>query len=356
MGCTVIGTGKALPRKVVTNDDLSKIVDTSDEWIVPRTGIHTRRIAIEESATDMAAAAGFAAMGAPAAFEGAKAPETTGWNAHRAELDSIDLLICMTVTPDATIPSQASMVKAAMGLGHAVAFDLNAACSGCVYGISVAEQMMTASHIAGGAVGNKINRALVIGVERLSRIVDWTDRSTCVLFGDGAGAVLLEWNDDAAGVRSTFLKNTDDVDYTLIRSNMFDNSTFPFGDAEAAKMPFEQTNFIGMNGRAVFKFAGNALAEAANAVLERAGVAMGDVKCIVPHQANERIIRYAAKKLAVDEGIFQISIGHSANTSAASALMALCDAYCAGRIDAGDNVIMAGFGGGLTSGALLYEA
>ncbi len=356
MGCTVTGAGKALPRRVVTNDDLSKIVDTSDEWIVPRTGIHTRRIAINESATDLASAAGFAAMGLPASFEGATLPETAGWNAKQAELDSIDLLICMTITPDATIPSQASLVKASMGLENAVAFDLNAACSGCVYGISVAEQMMAASHAAIGATGNAINRALVIGVERLSRITDWTDRATCVLFGDGAGATLLEWSEDATGIRSTFMKNTDDVDYTLIRSNMFDNSTFPFGDAELAKMPFEKIDFIGMNGRAVFKFAGNALAEAASTVLARADVKLDEIKCIVPHQANERIIKYAAKKLGVGEDLFQISIGHSANTSAASALMALCDAYCAGRISASDKVIMAGFGGGLTSGALLYEA
>ena len=121
-------------------------------------------------------------------------------------------------------------------------------------------------------------------------------------------------------------------------------------------MPFEKINFIGMNGRAVFKFAGNALAEAANTVLARADANLDDIKCIVPHQANERIIKYAAKKLGVSEDLFQISIGHSANTSAASALMALCDAYCAGRISSGDNVIMAGFGGGLTSGAVLYEA
>lgn len=357
MGCTVIGSGKAVPRKIVSNDDLAKLVDTSDEWIVQRTGIHNRRIAIEESSTDLASAACLAAMGSLSEESStAVLPEAAGWSKLPVDPASIDLLICMTITPDTTIPSQASLVKMALGLDNAIAFDLNAACSGCVYGINVAESMMAASHIAGGAIGNKINRALVVGVERLSRITDWTDRATCVLFGDGAGAVLLEWNENKKGILSTFMKNTDDVDMTLRRTNLFNNETFPFGPADAAVMPFEDTDFIGMNGQAVFKFAGNALAEAINTVLDRAKFNLDDVSCIVPHQANERIIKYAAKKIKRDESLFQISIDESANTSAASALMALCDAYRADRINEGDAVIVSGFGGGLTSGAVLFIA
>ncbi len=375
MGCTVIGSGKAVPRKIVSNDDLAKLVDTSDEWIVQRTGIHNRRIAIEESSTDLASAACLAAMGSHAEESStAVLPEAAGWSKIPVDPASIDLLICMTITPDTTIPSQASLVKMALGLDNAIAFDLNAACSGCVYGINVAESMMAASHIAGGAIGNKINRALVVGVERLSRITDWTDRATCVLFGDGAGAVLLEWNENKKGILSTFMKNTDDVDMTLRRTNLFNNETFPFGPADAAVMPFEDTDFIGMNGQAVFKFAGNALAEAINTVLDRAQFNLDDVSCIVPHQANERIIKYAAKRMGLPLERFQVSIAHrgnsssacipmtlcdayeSGNTSAASALMALCDAYRADRINENDAVIMSGFGGGLTSGAVLFIA
>lgn len=358
MGCTVIGCGKALPKLVVSNDDLAKLVDTSDEWIVKRTGIHERRIAVSESSTDLASAACSAAMGLePSSIE------ASSWNLGGVDPDSIDLLICMTITPDATIPCQASLIKMRLGLSNAVAFDLNAACSGCVYGITVAENMMRASQSAQGAC-NPIRRALVVGVERLSRIVDWSDRATCVLFGDGAGAVLLEWSDSQKGIVSSFLKNTDDVELTLSRANMFDRALFPFDEEGVAETSNDAaydcaipvTPHIGMEGRTVFKFATAALREAIEAVLERADMTIDQVGCVVPHQANERIIANVAKKMEMPLDLFQVSIDKNANTSAASALMALCDAYCEGRIKRGDNVVMAGFGGGLTSGAVLFEA
>lgn len=400
MGCTVIGCGKAVPAREVSNDDLSRLVDTTDEWIVERTGIRTRRVSTTETATDLAVAASRAALGLLAAGS----IEAAGWASGSASpvagacdptetLQSINLLICMTISPDATVPSQAALVRSALGLSNAVAFDLNAACTGCVYGMTVAESMMAASNLAAGGRGNRIRRALVVGVERLSRITDWTDRTTCILFGDGAGAVVLEWSDEKPGILSSFLKNTDDNEFSLARRNLFDYSTFPFphgsdkekgagdadgegdaGDAGGEGGPVGKTAadgekaggshdieatfspFIVMNGQQVFKFATYAMVEAIETVLERAQTDIGDVACIVPHQANERIIRYAAKKLGTPIDLFQVSIASTANTSAASALMALADAYLAGRINEGDKVVVAGFGGGLTSGAVLFEA
>ncbi|ACU94808.1 3-oxoacyl-(acyl-carrier-protein) synthase III [Cryptobacterium curtum DSM 15641] len=359
MGCTVIGSGRAVPALRVTNDDMSHIVDTDDEWISQRTGIKSRRIALSETATDLGEAAARRAMG-EGNSNGNGSSDSSGWTLQHTDPRTIDLIICMTITPDTTIPSQAALLKERLGAMHAIAFDLNAACSGCTYGITVAQSMMLASTITPGT-SNPIRRALVIGVERLSRIVNWTDRSTCVLFGDGAGAVMLEWNEQKRGVRSSFLKNTDDVDRTLNRASMFDLSTFPFGTGPAVDPPLNTSTsqhnpFITMEGQKVFKFATAAIIEAIEAVLERAGVSLDEVSCIVPHQANERIIRYAARKLNVAEDLFQISIAETANTSAASALMALADAYQAGRIHTGDTVIMVGFGGGLTSGAVLFEA
>ena len=230
MGCKIIGCGKALPERRVTNDELASLVDTSDEWIVSRTGIRERRIAVGETATDLGVTAARRALGA----------EEGGWRSDAAEAvdpASIDLLVCMTISGDTVVPSQAAMLKAALGLPNAVAFDLNAACAGCVYGMDLASQMLelsAAEQRAAAAEGrpprrNPLSRALVVGTERLTRLVDWTDRATCVLFGDGAGAVVLEWREGEPGVLSSFLKNTDDLDGVLTVGNAFDMTTFPFG-------------------------------------------------------------------------------------------------------------------------------
>lgn len=384
MGSRIIGCGKALPQRVVSNDDLAEIVDTSDEWIYTRTGIKNRRIAIEETTTDLGCAAAERALGWKAG----------GWRLADDEIDpaSIDLLVCMTITADMVVPSQAALLKARLGLTNAVAFDLNAACAGCIYGLDVASSMLELSAFDGRRAAesgsprtrNAMKRALVVGAERLTRLVDWTDRSTCVLFGDGAGAVLLEWQDDAPGILSSFLKNTDDADGVLVVPNFFDMSTFPFADvpracgelscagmrvdaddetvgalrAAGCAEPIEGMSnpLIGMQGQAVFKFATSAMTEAAKTVCARADVPLSEVKCIVPHQANERIIRYAAKKLGVPEDLFQVSIAEVGNTSASSVLMALADAFVGGRIEKGDAVLLVGFGGGLTSGAILFRA
>lgn len=372
MGATIIGTGKAVPAFKVTNHRLSRIVDTSDEWIVPRTGIHERPIATGETTTDLAAAAARRALGweAGAGLSPASAIDPA----------SIDLLICMTLTGDAIIPSQAALVKARLGLPSAVAFDLNAACAGCVYGLATAQSMMAAAQLPGWA-GNRVHRALVVGAERMSRLLDWTDRATCVLFGDGAGAVLLEWHDGEGGIASSFLKNTDDKALSLACGRDYDRSTFPFeaeralagAGFDAAAGPEADLSrdeivhdehardvlgspFISMAGQKVFKFATSTIVEAIGETLDRAGWDLADLDAIIPHQANERIIRYAAKKLGVPEDLFQVSIAKAGNSSAASALMALDDAWRAGKLHHGDKAVMVGFGGGLTTGALAFEA
>lgn len=369
MGSTIIGAGKALPSLVVTNDDMARVVDTSDAWIVQRTGIRSRRVALGETTTDLASAACLAALGRA----GASPLVSASWTAPDSIPDgaqggidpaSIDLLVCMTISADAIVPSQAALVKARLGLDNAIAFDLNAACSGCVYGLSVADSMMVASCSAPGT-RNRVRRALVVGVDRLSRITDWTDRATCVLFGDGAGAVLLEWRENARGIRASYLANVDDAKNSLWVAASYDDDAFPFPlEAASAHSACEGAGgkarrrgpFIRMDGRAVFKFATSAIVHAVTTVCARADVDEKDLALIVPHQANERIIRYAAKKLGVPTDLFQISISESANTSAASVLMALADAYASGRILRNDEVVLVGFGGGLTSGAVLFEA
>ena len=224
----------------MTNDELSTIVDTDDEWIRTRTGIRTRHVAVGESATDLAASAG------------ARALSHAGIGA-----DEIDLIVCMTITPDAVIPSQACLVKARLGLSRAVAFDLNAACTGCIYGIEVASSMLEASAAdaarasrrAGRTTRNRMRRALVVGVDVLSRIVDWSDRATCVLFGDGAGAVVLEWDDDAPGVMASVLENTDDEDLLLSCGNLHAASG-PRSPARAVKSRSPSIRTSGCRGSA----------------------------------------------------------------------------------------------------------
>ena len=369
MGCAIIGCGKALPALDVTNDELAQLVDTSDEWIVPRTGIHSRRIAVKETATDLSVAAARQALGWD---EGGFAP-------RRVAPEEIDLVVFASCSPDVLVPSNAALVRRRLGLANAAAFDLNAACSGFVYAVAVAESMMAAS--APGAPGTSgrhpIRRALVVGTERLSRITNWADRATCVLFGDGSGAAVLEWDDARAGILSTFIANADDDANALTCPAAYD-SPVPFDengvDAEDALVDPGSASIddelgisaavaagapratLRMNGQKVFKFAGDALAGAVNTALARAGVSIDEVAVIVPHQANERIIRFAAKKLNRPLGQFQLSIAHRGNSSAACVPMTLCDAYAEGRIRPGDKVVLVAFGGGYTSGAVVYEA
>lgn len=370
MGCTIIGCGKALPALEVANDDLTALVDTSDEWITSRTGIKTRRICVDETNVDLAEAAARRALGW----------EAGDYNERRIDPEEIDLVIFSTATPDVMVPTCAALLRRRLGLTNAVAFDMNAACTGFIYGLTIAESMMAAS--AAGTEGasrrNAFRRALVVGGERLTRITNWADRNTCVLFGDGAGAAVVEWDPDRAGILSTYVRNDDDDTNALTCPTAYD-APQPFDkngvsleamkeadpglarideeigatEAVAAGRP-RQTLY--MHGQKVFKFAVEALNHAVDVVLERAGLTIDDVSFIVPHQANERIIKYAAKKMKLPLDRFQISIAHRGNSSSACIPMTLSDAYEEGRIHPGDKVILVGFGGGFTSGAILYEA
>lgn len=374
MGCTIIGCGKALPALEVENDELAKLVDTNDEWIVTRTGISSRHVAVGETGTDLAETAARAALGW----------SQEGWCERSLAPEDIDLVIVATITPDALVPSAAGLLRERLGLKHAIAFDLNAACTGFIYGLTVAESMMAACApcFPGAAGRNPVRRALVVGDERLTHITDWADRSTCVLFGDGAGAAVMEWDEERPGILSSFVLNTTDDTGALSCPNAFDahvpfdeEGVVPSALTAADRAPYITTpaashasegsaealeasplQAIYMDGQKVFKFAAEAMTEAIHQVLDRSGVALDDVACIVPHQANERIIKYAAKKLGRPMDLFQLSIANVGNTSAASVPMALADAYASGRIKPGDKVIVVAFGGGFTSGAVLFEA
>lgn len=371
MGCTIIGCGRALPELVVSNDDISEYVETSNEWIVERTGIESRHIAVRESCLELACEAARNALGW----------STDGWTAESSPMsaESIDLVICCTMTPDMLVPSQAALIKKELGLSNAIAFDLNSACAGFIYGLEMGHAFLSSRNAAtsdlsaggsdaadsrksDGVCFNDYKRALIVGVDRLSHIVDWTDRSTCILFGDGAGAVVLDWQDDHAGIISSFLKNTDDPGH-LTAPHLYDLSTIPYKDstsqadeAENDKEASDDEHFLSMNGREVFKFASNALVEALEEALSRANLETEDIATIIPHQANERIVRYAAKKGKIPMSLFHLTISQEGNTSAASIPMAMADAYRKGRIKTGDKVALLGFGGGLASGAIIFES
>ncbi len=357
MGSVIIGSGKSLPARVVTNDELGQIVDTTDEWIVPRTGIHTRRVAVEETCTDLGTEAALRALGQ---IEG-------GWRREEGALDatSLDMIICPTLTADTHFPSQAARIRERIGAVNAVCYDMSCACSGCVYGLSTADLIM-----AGAAYDreraeregrlmarNNVRRVLVVAAERLSKLVDWTDRATCILFGDGAGAVVLEWRDEGdAGILSSYMENTDDTERTLWCDSAFAARETPFGDgAGLCEADASCDPYMRMAGQAVFKFATSAMMRCTNEALTRAGLATDDVTLFAPHQANERIIRYAAKKMDLPMERFQVIIDHVGNVSGASALIALNEALCDGKLNVGDIACMTAFGGGLTAGSCVIR-
>lgn len=356
MGSVIIGSGKSLPKRTVTNDELGAIVDTSDEWIVPRTGIHTRQIALEETCTDLGTEAALRALGQT---EG-------GWQRDEGALDpaSLDLIICPTLTADTHFPSQAARIRERIGAVNAVCYDMSCACSGCVYGISTADLLMAGSafdRAQAEATGraprrNAVRRVLVVAAERLSRLVDWEDRATCILFGDGAGAVVLEWREDEEGVLSSYMENTDDTARTLWCDSAFCARETPFAaDNEGAEERDNLDPYMRMAGQAVFKFATSAMIRCTDEALARAGLTIEDVTLFTPHQANERIIRYAAKKMDLPMERFQVIIDHVGNVSGASALIALNEALCEGKLKRGDIACMTAFGGGLTAGSCVLK-
>lgn len=369
MGCTIIGCGKALPELEVANDDLTALVDTSDEWITTRTGIRTRRICVDETNVDLAERAARQALGW----------DEEGFHERRIAPEDIDLVVFSTITPDAMVPTCAALLRRRLGLTNAACIDMNAACTGFVYGLAIAESMMAACApgVPGARGRTPIRRALVVGGERLTRITDWADRNTCVLFGDGAGAAVVEWDDARPGIMGWYIRNDDDDTNALTCPAAFD-APVPFDASGVSAQAIEHSDpgnvrvdeelatsalteagrprqTLYMHGQKVFKFAGEAMGRAIDQVLEQAGVGIDEVAYIVPHQANERIIKFAAKRMGLPMDRFQVSIAHRGNSSSACIPMTLSDAYDEGRIKRGDKVVLVGFGGGFTSGAVLYE-
>ncbi|WFR61857.1 ketoacyl-ACP synthase III [Paenibacillus amylolyticus] len=316
----VIGTGKYVPEKILTNSDLEKMVDTNDEWIVSRTGIKERHIAAPDQATS------------DLAYEAAiKALESAGMTGS-----DLDLIIVATITPDSSFPSTACILQDRLGAKGAAAFDLSAACSGFVYGLASAT-----SFIQSGMYNN----ALVIGADCLSRITDYTDRNTCVLFGDGAGAVVVGEVPEGRGFKA-FDLGAEGAGGSLLQMEG-GGSRLP-ASAETVE---NKKHYIYMNGREVFKFAVRVMGTATIEVLRKAGMERTDVDLFVPHQANIRIIQSAMQRLELPEEKVVVNVDKYANTSAASIPLALIEAAEEGRMKAGDTVLMVGFGGGLTWGA-----
>lgn len=313
----IIGTGFCVPERVMTNHDLEKIVDTSDQWIVERTGIKERHIAAADVATS------------DIAYEAArKALANAGVAA--AELD---LIIVATLTPDHLTPSTASLLQKRLGADHAAAFDLQSACSGFVYGAAVAAQFIE---------NGFYRKILVIGAEILSKYINWEDRNTCVLFGDGAGAAVFAAAEDGSGILSCDLGS--DGRGPEVLGIPGGGTRYPADEDTIAR----KVNRIHMEGKEVFRFAVKVLPATLKRSLERAGVTADELTWIVPHQANIRIIEGAAKRLAMPLERFIVNIEHYGNMSAASVPLALAEADAAGKFKKGDLVAMAGFGAGLT--------
>ncbi len=321
----IAGWGKYVPTKVITNDDLSRTVDTSDEWIVTRTGIRERRIVASPKETT-------ATMSIAAAKD---ALEMAG-----IAPGELDLIIVATATPEYSFPATACVVQDALGAENAGAFDLSAGCSGFMYGLAMGSQA-----IASGAQ----NRVLVIGAETLSRIINWHDRETCVLFGDGAGAVVLEGGEEPGGVLATVIR-ADGSGGDLLILPAGGSRQPPTLDTVATGQ-----HYVKMNGREVFRFAARVMDKSAREVVAKAGLTMDDVDLVIPHQANLRIIQAAARSLEMPIEKFFINLEKYGNTSAASIPIAMCEAVEAGRIEPGDHVVMVGFGAGLTWGAAVVQ-
>ncbi len=319
------GTGRFLPASVMTNHDFAAIgIDTSHEWIVERSGIHERRIAgAGESTCSMAVAAARAAM-------------------ERANVQAgeIDTIVLSTATADRLLPSTAVDVQASLGAGHASAFDISAACSGWLYGITIAEGM-----IATGAS----ETALVIGAEKMSAIVDWKDRSTAVLFGDGAGAVVLRRSIDSRGILSSFMRSDGGLAELLWRPG--GGATTPF----SAEVLEGRSHFVRMAGREVFKHAVRSMAEAADRALHGAKVTAADIDLMIPHQANVRIIEATAKHAGISMDKVYVNVDRYGNTSSASIGIALDEAIERGRVGPGSTVLLAAFGAGFTWASMVVR-
>ncbi len=324
MGIGILGTGKYLPEKIMTNHDLEKMVDTSDEWIRTRTGISERRILDKEKATSFMATQA-----------GKKAIEDAGLKPK-----DIDLIIVSTVTPDMAFPSTACLVQDNLECENAAAYDLEAACSGFLYGLSMAYSQIYAG---------LCKHVLLIGAETLSRITDWNDRNTCVLFGDGAGAAVIGEVPKGKGILAIDLGADGKGGKHL---------TQPAGGSlipATIESVNNRMHYIRMEGNEVFKFAVRTMAESSLKVLDKAGIDIKDIDFLVPHQANIRIIDASRKKLKLPEDKVIINLNKYGNMSSASIPVALEEALNEGRIKENDNLILVGFGGGLTWGSCLIK-
>jgi 3-oxoacyl-[acyl-carrier-protein] synthase-3 len=313
----IVGTGSYLPVKTLTNQELERTIDTSDEWIFSRTGIRERRVAADdEFASDLALQASRRAL------------EAAG-----VEAANLDLIIVATTTPDVVFPSTACILQSKLGAGPCPAFDVQAVCSGFVYGLATADLFVRAG---------RCRQALVVGAEVYSRILDWTDRGTCVLFGDGAGAVVIRASDEA-GILSTHLHAD---------GRYHDILSVP-GHVSGGQV--RGRPFVSMDGAAVFKFAVKVLYEVAQEALKENGLQVSDLDWLIPHQANMRIIEATAKRLGLPLERVVITVERHANTSAASIPLALDEAVRDGRIRHGQHVLLEGVGGGFTWGSVLLR-
>jgi 3-oxoacyl-[acyl-carrier-protein] synthase-3 len=320
----ITGWGMAVPQRVMTNDDIAKLVDTSDQWIREMTGIRERRIAgPEETTGTLAVSAALRALDV-------------------ANLDprQVDLIIVATSSPEHLFPSTASIVQDKIGAVDCGAFDLLAACTGFIYGLNMAAQAIKTG---------SINNALVIGSETLSRLVNWNDRSTCILFGDGAGAFVLQGSDEPGGMLASFLRSD---------GSGADLLSIPAGGSShpaSLNTVNNDMHFIQMNGREVFRFATRVMARATEEAVAMSNLTIADINLIIPHQANMRIIDAAARGLKLPLEKFMINLDRYGNTSTASIPIAVCEAYESGRIRRGDHMAMVGFGAGLTWGAAVLQ-
>ncbi|HEY8420311.1 MAG TPA: beta-ketoacyl-ACP synthase III [Thermoclostridium sp.] len=321
-GIGVLGTGKYLPDRILTNEDLEKMVDTSDEWIVRRTGMKKRHLLDENT---------------PSYVMGAEAAKLAIEDAGLTPMD-IDLIIVTTEAPDYLSPSMACLIQKEIKAENAAAFDVNAACTGFVYAVTIAQQFIQTGYY---------KHVLIVSNEGLSRIVDWKDRSTCVLFGDAAGAVVLGRVDKEYGLKESYLASF---------GNLGHNLTIPccyISEEDRQKRSEGKERVVWQDGSEVFTFAVRAMADSIRTVIEKANISMEDVDLIIPHQANLRIINGAAKRLDVGEDKISVILHETGNISSASVPVALDMESKSGRLKKGDTVVLVAFGGGLTCGSIL---
>jgi len=342
MAIEIIGTGRAVPSRKVTNDDLAVRIDTSDEWIRSHTGIGSRYIADEGTmVSDLALEAAKNALAMAAGYSGDDPAERDRVAAEEAK--TLGMIIVGTCTPDFVgTPSTACVVQHKLGATNSGAMDVTAACTGFIYGLESAAGMLT--------ISKRFNRALVIGAEVLSKVVDWSDRGTCVLFGDGAGAVVLERTDapsegpDRRGlVRTMLMADGSGAESLLFRRG---GTRYPFKPGETV----EKGILIEMNGQEVYNFAVKAVTDTISTLMREDGIEPGDLAWIIPHQANARIIQAAGRRLKIPAEKLYLNIEEYANTSAASIPLALDEMNRGGKLGRGDTIMTVGFGGGLTYG------